>query len=92
MSETIDTAAIRRLHGPVPLSPAPLLRGDVLALCDEVDRLHALLAEHAADALEDVQHWSGYASEYFQQKWNLDDDIAKWERRRDLNAKHSANR
>jgi hypothetical protein len=52
----------------------------------EIARLHRLLRDHAADALEDVQHWGGYASDYFQDKWDLAGDVAKWERRRDLNA------
>lgn len=52
----------------------------------EVRRLHALLSEHAADALEDVQHWGSYASDYFHEKWDFEGDLAKWRRRKDLNA------
>lgn len=39
----------------------------------EIERLRAALL----DALEDVEHWGAYASEYFQEKWNLAGDIAR---------------
>jgi hypothetical protein len=59
---------------------------EVAELRAEVERMHALLSAHAEDAREDVAHWGGYASDYFAEKWHLDDDLAKWERRRNLNA------
>ena len=40
----------------------------------EIDRLRALLAE-AADTIED---WGGYASSYFQDKYNLAGDVTKF--------------
>ena len=38
------------------------------------ERLRGLLA----DAAEDIEHWGGYASPYFQDKWNLQADIDKY--------------
>lgn len=29
------------------------------------------------ECLEDLQHWASYASDYFQEKWDLAGDIAK---------------
>jgi len=53
--------------------------GDLLddaadAAADEIERLRAVLT----DAAEDIEHWGGYASPYFQDKWNLQADIAKY--------------
>lgn len=47
-----------------------LARLDVLA---ERDALRAALIE----ATEMVEHWGGYASDYFQKKWNLEGDLTK---------------
>jgi hypothetical protein len=58
---------------------------DIEHLQAEIKRLHNLLADHAEDALDDVTHWASYAGDYFTEKWALTDDVAKWERRRDLN-------
>lgn len=52
----------------------------------EVERLRGVLSMHADDALEDVEHWGGYAGDYFAEKWGLSVDVAKWKRRRDLYA------
>ena len=38
------------------------------------ERLRGLLRE----AADDIEHWGGYASEYFKDKWHLDDDIKKY--------------
>jgi hypothetical protein len=62
--------------------PAAALAGDAEA---ETRRLRTLLADQAEDALEDVQEWGSYASDYFADKWDLEGCVAKWERRRDLN-------
>lgn len=43
----------------------------------------ALLREWAIDALDDLNNWSGYATEYFQQKHDLAGDQAKWQARID---------
>ena len=40
----------------------------------ENERLRGLLGE----AADDIEHWGGYASEYFKDKWHLDDDIKKY--------------
>jgi hypothetical protein len=42
-------------------------------LLTRVAQLEAALAE----AIEDIQHWGGYAGEYFQDKWDLKGNIAK---------------
>jgi len=44
----------------------------------EIDRLRALVAETAEEALEDVEHWASYAGDYFRDKWHLDEDIARY--------------
>lgn len=41
---------------------------------EEVARLRSALLE----AAEDVQDWGAYASDYFQEKWDLDGDVAKY--------------
>lgn len=37
--------------------------------------------EWAQEAHIDVASWGAYASEYFQEKWKLADDLKKWEAR-----------
>lgn len=32
----------------------------------------------AKEALDDIESWSAYASDYFKTKWNLDADLKKW--------------
>ena len=49
----------------------------------EIDRLRALLAEVAEEALDDVEHWASYASDYFRYKWHLDEDLARYRAIRD---------
>jgi hypothetical protein len=44
---------------------------------------NALLREYAQDALDDLNNWSGYATDYFQQKHDLAGDQAKWQARID---------
>ena len=39
----------------------------------EVERLRAALQ----DAIETVEGWGCYANEYFQEKWGLEDDLAR---------------
>ena len=41
----------------------------------EITRLRSLLAE----AREDVDFWGGYASEYFQEKWDLTGTLEKYD-------------
>lgn len=43
-------------------------------LASEVERLKALLKE----AADDLDHWGGYAPEYFQEKHSLKSDIEKY--------------
>jgi hypothetical protein len=40
---------------------------------DDADRLHRWLQE----ARELIESWGAYASEYFQEKWGLEDDLAR---------------
>lgn len=44
---------------------------------EEIRLRTALEAAHKAleDASEEISHWGGYASEYFQDKWHLTDKI-----------------
>ena len=52
-----------------------VLDGDRLqSLWAEIDRLRDLLSE----AVEDIQSWGGYASEYFQDKHDLKGCIARY--------------
>lgn len=57
------------------------LNAQALELCAELsglrrenERLRGLLGE----AADDIEHWGGYASEYFKDKWHLEDDIKKY--------------
>jgi len=45
-----------------------------LMLAAEISRLRRLLNE----AADDIEHWGSYASQYFQDKWHLDDDVKKY--------------
>ena len=38
----------------------------------EIDRLRALLAETAEEAMADIDHWASYTGDYFRAKWDLD--------------------
>ena len=53
---------------------ADWVRNQILDLQADNSRLRRLLA----DAAEDIEHWGGYASPYFQDKWNLQADIDKY--------------
>ena len=61
----------------------PFRRGDPALYAEAADRIeqhHAELAELRAalvDARDDVADWAAYASEYFQEKWNLAGDLAR---------------
>lgn len=50
-----------------------VLRSDLAAAEAEVERLRAALIE----AAENLATWGAYADEYFQEKWNLEGDIAR---------------
>ena len=72
---------------PKPLRIADALKASWGALeMDDVDReaeaelrrLHAVnaeLLEALKDAVNAIEHWGIYASDYFQQKWDLQSDI-----------------
>jgi hypothetical protein len=55
-------------------SKADACTNEALRLTTEVLRLRDALAE----AVEDIEHWAGYASEYFREKWDLAGDLAKY--------------
>ena len=40
----------------------------------EIKRLKALLA----DAAEDINHWAGYAGDYFQDRWDSEADVKRY--------------
>ena len=40
----------------------------------EIERMRGLLRH----AIDDIEHWGSYASEYFQKKWNLAGDLARY--------------
>jgi hypothetical protein len=50
----------------------------------EQNRAEAIEAERdwfkelLAEAVDDIEHWGSYAGEYFQEKWNLAGDLAKY--------------
>ena len=46
---------------------------------DALARTVAELKEALLDAREDIEHWSGYASEYFQDKHDLKGCLAKYD-------------
>lgn len=46
----------------------------VQPLVAEVGRLKA----HLAEAADDIVHWGSYAGDYFQIKWDLEGDIARY--------------
>jgi hypothetical protein len=48
------------------------------ALTAKVEEAERRLNEYAKDALDDLDNWSGYASEYFQEKHDLDGARQKW--------------
>jgi hypothetical protein len=48
-----------------------------LAAADAVDPVRAELVGALRDAVEMIEFWSGYASDYFKEKHDLDGDIAK---------------
>lgn len=62
-------------------------QNDHATACEQIDRLRAELAALRAErdalraalieATEMVEHWGGYASDYFQKKWNLEGDLTK---------------
>ena len=59
---------------------------------EEIERLHGIIADNSllnrtdnerlrgllGEAADDIEHWGGYASEYFKDKWHLEDDIKKY--------------
>jgi hypothetical protein len=51
---------------------------------EALDRAEAIEAERdwfkelLAEAVDDIEHWGSYAGEYFQEKWNLAGDLAKY--------------
>lgn len=51
-----------------------IAKQDRRELLVEVDRLRGLLAE----AHDDIGSWGAYASNYFQEKWDLESDLAKY--------------
>jgi chromosome segregation ATPase len=50
---------------------------NIALIAEERDRLQKALDELRADAVETVQSWGIYASEYFQEKHNLKGDIER---------------
>ena len=54
------------------------LNGIADALQRELAEARELLLAYATDALDDLNNWSGYASEYFQEKHDLAGDRQKW--------------
>lgn len=57
-----------------------------------LERAREELRGVAGDAVEAIQHWGSYASECFQQKWNLAGDIDRFKRIvEELNSQVSAN-
>jgi hypothetical protein len=58
--------AVNELYGTHPCG----LMNDA---ADRIEQLEAALSE----AIEDIEHWGGYAGEYFQDKWDLKGSIAK---------------
>lgn len=53
---------------------------------DEIDRLRAPLLE----AIEDIESWAGYASEYFQDKHDLKGCVARYRAAVDVGGKPCA--
>lgn len=60
---TMDGGTWARVHHPWP---CPTIRA-----LDDADRLHKWLTE----ARELIESWGAYASDYFQEKWGLQDDL-----------------
>jgi hypothetical protein len=46
---------------------------ECIEAADRIEQLEGALSE----AIEDIEHWGGYAGEYFQDKWDLKGSIAK---------------
>jgi len=50
----------------------------ILHACAEQRKEYADMME---EAVEDVAEWGAYASEYFQNKWDLEGTLKKWQDR-----------
>lgn len=51
------------------------------AACAEIHRLRdrvRVLTTALTEAVEDIGHWGGYASAYFQDRWDLAGDLARY--------------
>jgi len=48
----------------------------IVACADRIEELEASLR----DAIEDIEHWTGYADDYFAERWDLAGDLAKHRR------------
>jgi hypothetical protein len=73
-----ESSIVERLrrYFPPPTQPTVVVEVDLLlAAADEIEALRDALTE----AVEDIEHWGGYASAYFQEKWDLAGDLAKYQ-------------
>ncbi len=62
---------LKGLHNPELVPAASHM---ILTQQDEIERLKGLLRE----AADDIKHWSGYAPEYFVEKYEAEDDIQRY--------------
>ena len=62
----------------IGVSWAEAIAEAILLACAQQREEYADLMEEAA---EDVAEWGAYASEYFQEKWNLEGTLHKWQDR-----------
>ena len=57
---------------------ADVITEEILQACAEQRKEYADMMD---EAVEDVAAWGAYASEYFQEKWNLEGTLKKWQDR-----------
>ena len=64
------------------MSDTPQGYAHLLEEIDELKKENAALREGLVEAWEAAVDWGAYASEYFQEKWGLAEDIKKLEKAR----------
>ena len=74
--ERAEEIAVRiRADYAISMGAKEAIKQAILHACAEQRKEYADLME---EAVEDVAEWGAYASEYFQDKWNLEGVMHKW--------------
>lgn len=77
--ERAEDIAVRiRADYAISMGAKEAIKQAILQACAEQRKEYADMMD---EAVEDVAEWGAYASEYFQDKWNLEGTLKKWQDR-----------